>query len=433
METFYIRTYGCQMNELDSEILYTQLETRGLNLAKNEDEADLVIFNTCSIRELSERKVLGKILELKNKNKIIGVAGCMSMAKKDTLLKEYPHIKFILGTNNLLDINNILDDLLKDQKQINKTDEDYEKNLENFFAKRVSKLKASISIIRGCNKKCSYCIVPLTRGKEVSRSKESVIKEANFLAKNGYKEITLLGQNVNSYGRDFIDKKYLFSDLLYELNKVQGIERIRFMTSHPYDICEDLMYAIRDLDKVCEFVHFPIQSGSNKILKKMYRSYSREKYLDKVYKLKEIVPNVSIGTDIITGFPGETDEDFEMTYQVFEEIQYDVAFIFAYSRRPNTPAWDLDDNVDQKIKIERVNILLDLYHKILREKYKKLIGTIQEVLVENTNSDINNLKGRTRRFEKVIFKGPDSLIGTLQHVKIESINHQTMIGSVLSN
>ena len=433
METFYIRTYGCQMNELDSEILYTQLETRGLNLAKNENEADLVIFNTCSIRELSERKVLGKILELKNKNKIIGVAGCMSMAKKDTLLKEYPHIKFILGTNNLLDINNILDDLLKDQKQINKTDEDYEKNLENFFAKRVSKLKASISIIRGCNKKCSYCIVPLTRGKEVSRSKESVIKEANFLAKNGYKEITLLGQNVNSYGRDFKDKKYLFSDLLYELNKVQGIERIRFMTSHPYDICEDLMYAIRDLDKVCEFVHFPIQSGSNKILKKMYRSYSREKYLDKVYKLKEIVPNVSIGTDIITGFPGETDEDFEMTYQVFEEIQYDVAFIFAYSRRPNTPAWDLDDNVDQKIKIERVNILLDLYHKILREKYKKLIGTIQEVLVENTNSDINNLKGRTRRFEKVIFKGPDSLIGTLQHVKIESINHQTMIGSVLSN
>ena len=245
LNTFYIRTYGCQMNELDSEIISTQLQMRDLKKVDDEETADIIILNTCSIRDLSEKKVLGKLFEYKKnkKDKVIGVCGCMAMSQKETLLKKFPHLDFLLGTNNLLDINKILDDILSKKLQEKKLDLNYEIGLENFFAKRENKIKTSISIVRGCNNFCSYCIVPQTRGREVSRDHTSIIKEAKYIAREGIKEITLLGQNVNSYGIDKPEKKVLFPDLLYMLDKVDGIERIRFMTSHPKDITKDLMLA----------------------------------------------------------------------------------------------------------------------------------------------------------------------------------------------
>jgi len=354
------------------------------------------------------------------------------MSQKETLLKKFPHLDFLLGTNNLLDINKILDDILSKKLQEKKIDLNYEIGLENFFAKRENKIKTSISIIRGCNNFCSYCIVPQTRGREVSRDHTSIIKEAKYLADEGIKEITLLGQNVNSYGLDKIEKKVLFPDLLYMLNKIDGIERIRFMTSHPKDITKDLMFAIRDLKKVCEFVHFPMQSGSNKILKAMRRTYTKEHYLEKVILLKSIVPNVTIGTDIIVGFSDETDDDFENTYKLFEEIQFETAFIFAYSPRKNTLASRYADNIPNTLKQLRLQKLLKLYHKILESKYSKLIGTKKEILVERPNKDGKSLKGRTRTFEKVIFSGEHSLIGSLQMVEIESFSHQTLKGSIVN-
>lgn len=431
LKTFFIRTYGCQMNELDSEILKTQLESRSLNEVDSEEKADLILFNTCSIRDMAEKKVLGKLHELKNKkNKIIGICGCMPMSKKEDLLKKFCNVDFILGTNNLLDINNILDECLSKDIQIKKINTDYELGLENFIAKRDNKLKASISIIRGCNNYCSYCVVPFTRGREVSRTPQSIIKEARILSDLGYKEITLLGQNVNSYGKDQVDWKILFHDLLYKLDSINGIERIRFMTSHPKDITKDLMFAIKDLKKVCEFVHFPIQSGSNKILENMNRKYTKESYLEKVYQLKEIIPNVAIGTDIIVGYPSETDEDFNETYELFEKVSYDTAFIFAYSPRENTKAASLVDSVSNETKQLRLQKMLNLYHKIIENKYQKLIGSTKEVLVERFNKDDLHLKGRTRQFEKVIFKGDKSLIGTLQQIKINYTNHQTLKGEL---
>lgn len=429
LKTFIIITYGCQMNELDSEILSTQLENRNLTPVQDENDADLIVLNTCSIRDLAEKKVIGKLFEYKKqKNKIIGICGCMPMSKKEELLKKFSYVDFILGTNNLLDINKILDDILSKNIQIKKIDTFYEEGLENFFAKRVNKLKASISIIRGCNNFCSYCVVPHTRGREVSRSHQSIIKEAKYLANEGYKEITLLGQNVNSYGKDKPESNFLFHDLLYELDKVEGIERIRFMTSHPKDITKDLMYAIKDLKKVCEFVHFPIQSGSNKILNSMNRKYTKESYLEKVYQLKEIIPNVAIGTDIIVGFPEETEEDFQETYDLFNEIKYDTAFIFAYSSREGTLASKFVDNVSTEIKHERLQKLLNLYKKNIEIKYQNLIGKTKEVLVERFNKDNVHLKGRTRQFEKVIFKGNKELIGTLQNIEIIDTSFQTLKG-----
>ncbi|OGN64757.1 MAG: tRNA (N6-isopentenyl adenosine(37)-C2)-methylthiotransferase MiaB [Chlamydiae bacterium RIFCSPLOWO2_01_FULL_28_7] len=428
IKTFFIKTYGCQMNELDSEILSTQLENKDLTQVQDESSADIVILNTCSVRDMAEQKVFGQLYKLKENNKIVGIAGCMAVSKKQELIKQFPFVDFLIGTNNLLDISQTIDNILTKNQKIYKTSKFHETGLEDILINRQNKLKASVSIIRGCNNYCSYCIVPFTRGKEVSRSKESIIKEVKILAKNGYKEITLLGQNVNSYGNDFKDKTTSFPDLLYNLNKIDGIERIRFMTSHPKDISIDLMHAIRDLEKICEFVHFPIQSGSNRILKKMQRSYLKEEYLEKVFKLKEIVPKATIGTDIIVGFPTETEEEFLETHDVFKLVNYDTAFIFAYSPREKTPAIKWDDDINKDLKLERLQKLLNLYKSLLKEKYQTLINSFTEVLVESFNAEQRILKGRNRRFEKVIFKGDISLVNTLQNVKIIGFKHQTLIG-----
>ncbi|MGD2168640.1 MAG: tRNA (N6-isopentenyl adenosine(37)-C2)-methylthiotransferase MiaB [Chlamydiota bacterium] len=433
LKSFYVRTYGCQMNELDTEIMVGQLKNRGLTKALSEEDADLLIFNTCSIRDLAERKVMGKLGQLgrKKKDTIIGVTGCMAMAKKDSLFRKFPHLDFVVGTNNITDLNNVLDEVLYTDKQILKTDDKYEENLNYLVAERENKLKAYVSIIRGCDKFCTYCVVPYTRGQEVSRSPESIVEECKKLVDKGYREITLLGQNVNSYGKDKPEWNCLFHDLLYKLDKIEGLYRVRFMTSHPIDITEDLMKAIRDLPSLCDLIHFPIQSGSSRILRKMHRIYTKEQYLEKVAKIKEIIPNASLGTDIIVGFPTETEEEFMETYEVFEQIRYSVAFLYTYSPRKGTPAMRWKDNIPQEVKDDRLQRLMDLYNKIGSEERQSMLGTTVEVLVDKVNKDGKSLRGRTSCWKKVIFEGSPNLIGTLQKVKIHSFSHQTLIGDLV--
>ena len=425
-----MRTYGCQMNELDSEIMVGQLEKRGLTRIDDENDADLLIFNTCSIRDLAERKVMGKLGQLgrrPHKRSVIGVTGCMAMAKKETLFRKLPHIDFVIGTNNISELGSVLDEVLSTGKQAIRTDDLFEENLNYLVAKRDDPLKAYVSIIRGCDKFCTYCVVPYTRGQEVSRPPESIIEECSRLIQNGYKEITLLGQNVNSYGKDKPEWNCLFHDLLYRLDKIPGLERIRFMTSHPVDITIELMHAIRDLPSVCEFVHFPIQAGSNRILKKMHRIYTVEKYMEKVELIRSIALNVTLGTDIIVGFPTETEEDFQLTYDIFKQIRYSVAFIFAYSARKGTPAFRWKDDIPEEIKQERLQRLLTLNNEICAEERTAMIGTEVEVLVEKRNDDGKQLKGRTRCWKNALFSGDDQMIGTLQKLKVTGFIHQTLL------
>ncbi len=436
LKTFFIRTYGCQMNELDTEIMIGQLENRGLTRCHDELDADLLLFNTCSIRDLAERKVMGKLGQLgrmQNKQAMIGVTGCMANAKKDSLFQKLPHIDFVLGTNNIHELNQVLDEVLSSGKQLSKTDDQFTYELDYLSAKREDKVKAYVSIIRGCDKFCTYCVVPYTRGQEVSRSPESIVEECKQLVNQGYKEITLLGQNVNSYGKDHPEWNCLFHDLLYQLDQIPGLERVRFMTSHPVDITRQLMEAIRDLKSLCEFVHFPLQAGANRILKKMHRIYTVEQYLEKVQMLREIVPHVALGTDIIVGFPTETEEEFQETYRLLKEIEYSVAFLFAYSARKGTPAMRWKDDIPEEVKQDRLQRLLKLQEEIYIKQRQALLGQTIEVLVEKRNFKDNNfLKGKTRCWKNVLFPGGDELIGTLQKVAIHSYSHQTLLGDVLA-
>lgn len=433
LQSYFVRTYGCQMNELDTEVMAGYLEKRGLTRAADEEGADLLIFNTCSIRDLAERKVMGKLGKLgraQKRHAVIGVTGCMAVAKKEALFRKFPHLDFVLGTNNIADLNAVLDEVLYTEQQVHKTDDTWDENLNYLDAKRDSSIKAFVSIIRGCNKFCTYCVVPYTRGPEVSRPPASILEECTKLVQDGYKEITLLGQNVNSYGKDHPEWNCLFHDLLAQIDRIPGIGRIRFMTSHPTDITVELMHALRDLPSLCEFVHFPIQSGSSRILKKMHRIYTKEAYLEKVALLKATVPGVSLGTDIIVGFPGETEEEFQETYDVMKAIRYSVAFVFAYSPRKGTPALRWSDDIPEEVKLERLQRLMDLQNEIQQEEMQQMLDETHEVLVERFNKDGALLKGRTRSWKKVIFPGDASMIGTLQRVKIHSYSHQTLLGEI---
>jgi tRNA-2-methylthio-N6-dimethylallyladenosine synthase len=432
-KTYFVRTYGCQMNELDTQIIQGQLEKRGLTYIDDEDSADLLIYNTCSIRDLAERKVMGKLGQLGRgkKRHIIGVTGCMAMAKKDSLFRKFPHLDFVVGTNNITDLGTVLDEVLYTQRQVYKTDDRFEENLDYLVAKRDHDVKAYVSIIRGCDKFCTYCVVPYTRGGEVSRPAESILEECKQLVDQGYKEITLLGQNVNSYGKDKPEWNCLFHDLLYQIDKIPGMGRVRFLTSHPVDITRDLMLAIRDLPSLCEFVHFPIQAGSSRILKKMHRIYTKEQYFEKVAMLREIVPNVSLGTDIIVGFPTETEEEFLETYQAVKDIRYSVGFFYSYSPRKGTPAMRWKDDIPEEVKADRLQRLLDLQASVAGEIRATMLGQTYEVLVERFNKDGKMLKGRTRCWKKVIFEGPESLIGTFQQVKMNSFSYETLIGEMV--
>lgn len=435
LKTFFVRTYGCQMNELDTEIMVGQLQTRGLTRTDDEELADLLIYNTCSIRDLAERKVMGKLGKLGRSHKrdaVIGVTGCMANSKKETIFQKLPHVDFILGTNNIHDLNNVLDTVIATGEQTIKTDDQFSTELDYSGAHRDDKVKAHISIIRGCDKFCTYCVVPYTRGQEVSRHPDSIVEEVTHLTAKGYKEFMLLGQNVNSFGKDKPEWQTLFHDLLYRIDKIPGVERVRFMTSHPVDITRELMEAIRDLKSLCEFVHFPLQAGSNRILKKMHRIYTLEEYLEKIALLKEIVPNVALGTDIIVGFPTETEEEFVETYRQLEKIEYDVAYLYSYSPRKGTPAMRWKDDIPEDVKEDRLKRLMLLQEGISMRKRQAALDKEFEVLVEAQNfKDASYLKGRTRCWKNVLFPGDPSLIGTMQRIKIHSYSHQTLIGEIV--
>lgn len=432
-KTFYIRTYGCQMNELDTEVMAGILSARGLTQTENESAADLLIFNTCSIRDLAERKVMGKLGQLgrrKIPNRIIGVTGCMANAKKESLFQKLPHVDFVLGTNNIHDLGNVIDEVLYAGLQTVRTDESFFEELDYTAAKRQDKHKAHVSIIRGCDKFCTYCVVPYTRGPEVSRTPESILDECKKLVDQGYKEITLLGQNVNSYGKDQPEWQTRFHDLLYSLDKIEGLNRIRFLTSHPVDITRELMEAIRDLDSLCEHVHFPLQAGSDRILRKMHRIYKKQEYMEKVALLKELVPNVALGTDMIVGFPTETEEEFLETYEAMKEVRYANAFLYTYSPRKGTPAKRWADDIPEEVKEERHQRLLALHQQISSELMGEMLGQEVEVLVERKNKDDRYLKGLSRCWRNVIFEGDPSLIGSLQRVKLHSFSHNTFVGTL---
>lgn len=426
------------MNEHDSEKISWTLDSMGYEITDNREEADFIIFNTCAVRKSAEERVFGQLGELKalkrkNPDLVLSVCGCMMQREdiRDVVLKKYRHVDIIFGTNNIHKLPQLISRYNETGKTIVDINEENREIEESIEANRKYSYKSFVNITYGCNNFCTYCIVPYTRGRERSREPESIISEIKDLALNGCKEVTLLGQNVNSYGKT-LERDYSFSDLLKEINDIDGIERIRFMTSHPKDLSDDLIEAYSSLDKLCNHLHLPIQSGSNRILKAMNRKYTREDYLKIIDKIKKAVPDIAITTDLIVGFPGETDEDFEETLDIVRSVGYDSAFSFLYSIREGTKAAEMDNQVPDKVKHERFNRLQETLNPIGLENNQKLIGKVVEVLVEDVskNNDLV-LNGRTRCSKLVHFPGDNSLIGKLVKVKIDSAKTFTLEGTLV--
>lgn len=435
---YMITTYGCQMNEHDSETLSGMLENMGYSITTNKEEANLIIYNTCCVRENAELKVYGNIgalkaLKKKNEDLIIAVCGCMMQQPQvvKEIKRKYRHVDLVFGTHNLYRFPELLSRSMETEGMFIEVWDEETGIVEGLPANRKYDLKGFINIMYGCNNFCTYCIVPYTRGRERSREVADIIREATDLANNGTKEITLLGQNVNSYGKT-LEHPIDFADLLRALNKIDGIERIRFMTSHPKDLSERLIDAIAECDKVCEHFHLPFQSGSNQILKAMNRKYTKENYLSIVKKLKDRIPNIGLTTDIIVGFPGETEEDFQDTLDIIEEARYDSAYTFLYSIREGTPAAKMENQIDEKVKQERFNRLLDKVNEISAEINQSYLNKVVEVLVEGpSKTDSNKLMGRTRQNKLVNFSGDESLIGKLVNVRIVECRTFSLNGEVI--
>lgn len=422
----FIKTFGCQMNVADSKRMMGLLQLEGYGLAENVDSADVVLFNTCSVRDLAEHKVWSGLGKLDNKDRIIGVIGCMAQRLGRKIFRKVPYVNLVCGTYSLKKMPDLLNRVKAGEKKVI----DVESNGRNSSGIALESTKKVVCewvpIMRGCNNKCSYCIVPYVRGPERSIQLKNIVSEIEKLAAKGCQEVTLLGQNVNSY-RDTVG----FVGLLEKINAIKGIERIKFITSHPKDADIELFKAIAEYDKVCEYLHLPIQSGSNNILKKMNRRYTREQYLEKISILKDLLPEVGLSTDIIVGFPGETEEDFRATCSLMKEVEFDSAFIFKYSPRTGTPAFDLGDNVSLEIKKERNNSLLVLQDEICEKKNGELKGKAVQVLVEgHSKNNKNMLMGRTRTNKIVVFDGADSLIGKLVDVCIKRVTTYTLYGEI---
>lgn len=434
---YLLRTYGCQMNEHDSENIKGLLESAGFTQTEIIEEANLVILNTCAIRENAHNKVfglLGRIKHLKETKKdlIVGLCGCMAQEKHvvDEILAKYKWLDFVIGTHNLDDlIETVYNSFNKKELKI----EVYSKEgdvVENIPVKRGSKITAWVNIILGCDKFCTYCIVPYARGKQRSRKKESIINEIIDLKKEGYKEITLLGQNVNAYGKDLYDN-YDLSSLLEEAAKT-GIDRIRFVTSHPWDFTDNMIEVISKYKNIMPYIHLPVQSGSNKILKLMGRRYTKEEYINLFNKIKEKVSDVSITTDIIVGFPGETDEDFNETLDLVNKCKFDGAFTFIYSPRVGTPAATMDNQIDEDIKNKRLKELNTIINNYSNESNKKLKDKIVKCLVLGVSEkDKNKLMGYTENMKLVNIEAPKDKIGEIIDVKIEKTKSFSLDGKMI--
>lgn len=435
---YYIETWGCQMNEEDSEKLSGMLKSIGYSKTDDLKEAGIIIYNTCCVRENAENKVFGNLGELKHLKKenpdlIIAVCGCMMQQEgmADKILKKFSHVNIIFGTHNAYKFPEYLNRVKTECVQVREIFNKEEEIIEGVPIDRESSVKAFVTIMYGCNNFCTYCVVPYVRGRERSRKSEDIINEIKDLVSKGYKEITLLGQNVNSYGKG-LEEDINFAKLLRKINEIDGLERVRFMSPHPKDLTKEVILAIKECDKLCEQIHLPVQSGSSKILKKMNRNYTKESYLELVDLIKKEIPDVAITTDIIVGFPGETEEDFLDTLDLVNKVQYDSAFTFIYSRRNNTPADMMLNQVKDEDKHHRFDRLVKAVNESVISKNKAFENKIVEVLVEGpSKNDESKFTGRTRNGKLVNFSGENVNIGELVNVKILRAQPFSLIGEVV--
>lgn len=436
---YCVMTYGCQMNLHESEKISGILSGMGMSAVNEPENADVVVFNTCCIRDTAERRALGNIgkmkeLKKKNKNLLIVVTGCMTQQNgfAENMKERYQYIDVILGTHNISDLENQIRIRLEKKKRVAAVlDTDGYIDDETTPVTRTSFPNAWVNINYGCNNFCTYCIVPYVRGRERSRDMKSIISECEKLINDGYKEITLLGQNVNSYGNDVPDENVNFANLLREVAKIDGKFRIRFMTSHPKDLTEDVVKAIRDNDKICNNIHLPIQAGSNSVLKNMNRRYTREHYLGLIDMIRRYLPDCGITTDIMVGFPYETEEDFLDTMDIVEKVRFSTAFTFIYSVRKGTKAAEMPQ-IPYEIKQNRIKRLIARQNEITEEISKDYVGNVYEILVEGMQEKKNGyVVGRTESGRLVSAKGDESMIGEFKNVKITAVKNAQLLGEIL--
>lgn len=438
-KTYYIFNYGCQMNASDTEHYAGQLEELGYMPAEDFHAADVIIVNTCCVRESAEKKIAGKIGELKNvktKNPevVICVAGCMAQKDGEKLLKKHPQVDLLLGTAYVNDFKNILTDYLEDRKGALYTDLTIHQSEFEGKMVRQSPFSAWIPIMYGCNNFCTYCIVPYVRGRERSRAIENIVAEIEQAVKEGYKEFTLLGQNVNSYGKDFGEKD-AFAKLLRRVNEIEGVERVRYMTSHPRDMNEEVIKAVAECEHVCENFHVPFQAGSDEILRKMNRGYTREKYLELIKMIRSYVPDAAITTDIIVGFPGETEQDFEDTLALVQKVGFDAAFTFIYSKRSGTPAAKMEGQVPLDVKKDRLNRLMEVQNLSSLHRNEEMLGKVVEVLAEGPSRNPAVWTGRTRTNKIVLWpvEGKVYQPGDKVMVKVDTAQTWLVKGKAVQN
>lgn len=424
--SYKVVTFGCQMNARDSEKLAGILTDIGYVETDTEENADLVLFNTCTVRENANERLYGRLGQLKrskknNKDMLIGLCGCMMQEAEEVekIRKSYGYVDIVFGTHNIYKLAEILYNRLENKKQVVDVIDSTKMIVENLPSKRVYPFKSGVNITFGCNNFCTFCIVPYVRGRERSRLPEDIISEIKSLVADGVVEVMLLGQNVNSYGRG-LEKKTTFTDLLAEIVKIEGLKRVRFMTPHPKDFSDDLIELIKDNPKICRHIHLPLQSGNTGILKKMNRVYTKEQYLDLAYKIKKEIPDVSLTTDIIVGFPGETQEDFLDTLDVVEKVQYDAAFTFIYSKRTGTPAAKMELNIDENELKQRFDTLLKRVQHIAAANTAKHVGKVYEALIESKDEQLEGyVTGRLSNNMIVHLKGEESMIGSIIKVSLD--------------
>lgn len=433
----FVETYGCQQNSSDSEKIKGMLYDMGYDFCDKASEADFILYNTCAVRENAELRVFGNLGALKNikrkrEDVIIAVCGCMMQQEHiaNKIKSRYKHVDLVFGTHALYRFPQLLYNVLEGKREFDIKNEDGSV-FEDISYKRDDIPLAKIPIMYGCNNFCTYCIVPYVRGRERSRSAERILDEVRDVAKMGYKEVMLLGQNVNSYGNDLTDGLN-FTQLLREVCKVDGIERVRFMTSHPKDISDELITAMAEEKKICNQLHLPVQSGSDRILKLMNRKYTSEQYLDIIKKVKTAIPDIVLTTDIIVGFPGETNEDFERTIDILKEVEYDTIFSFIYSKRVGTPAAEMEDCLTQEEKHKNFDRMLEVQNEISARKNKEYEGTVQKILVEGVSkNNEDTLTGRTEGGKVVNFAGDMSLLGQMVNVKITKAQTWSLFGEII--
>ncbi len=434
MKKYYIRTFGCQMNVNDSQKMAGILKSLGYEPARDWKEADVILVNTCSVREKPDQKVLSALGEYKKIKKekpdaIIGVCGCLAQRAGYEILQKAPFIDMVFGTTNIHHLPQLLEEAQKGNKAVEIIEEidENETELDKYPTVRENRYTAYVTVIRGCDKKCTYCIVPTTRGRERSRRLGDIIREVQWLVEDGVKEIHLIGQNVTAYGKDFGDVK--FWELLYAVGNVDGVERIRFTTGHPRDLDEDTIKAMADIPQVCEYLHLPIQAGSDRILKAMDRGYTQKEYMKKIELLKKYIPDIALSTDIIVGFPGETYEDYMETVKVIKEVEYDQIFAFKYSPRPGTPAAQMELTEDYQKAGKWLSELINIQKEISFKKNLQYEGKEVEVLVEEEKDGV--LVGRTRTNKLVHFTGKHNLLGEILNVRITKANRFSLEGELV--